>query len=79
MASYDAAQVLDKAIRLVGDDLNPQQVNLALGRVGQIDSPRGPWQFNQPRTPQQMWYLREVRRDGQVLSNVLITELATLG
>lgn len=79
MASYDAAQVLDKAIRIAGENPNPQQVNLALGRVGQIDSPRGPWQFNQPRTPQQKWYLRRVQRDGQVLSNVLLNELATLG
>ncbi|MEH1126230.1 ABC transporter substrate-binding protein [Micromonospora sp. CPCC 206061] len=79
MASYDAAQVLDKAIRLSRDRLTSPQVNLMLGRVGQIDSPRGGWQFNQPRTPQQKWYLREVRRDGQVLSNVLINELATLG
>jgi branched-chain amino acid transport system substrate-binding protein len=79
MASYDAAQVLDKAIRLVGAQPSAQQVNLALGKVGQIDSPRGPWQFNQPRTPQQKWYLRRVQPDGQVLSNVLISELATLG
>ncbi|MFC8845643.1 MULTISPECIES: ABC transporter substrate-binding protein [unclassified Micromonospora] len=79
MASYDAAQVLDKAIRLAGGDPTSQQVNLALGKIGQIDSPRGAWQFNQPRTPQQKWYLRKVQRDGQVLSNVLINELATLG
>ncbi|GIJ29017.1 branched chain amino acid ABC transporter substrate-binding protein [Micromonospora qiuiae] len=79
MASYDAANVLDQAIRLAGPTLTPQQVNLALGRIGQIDSPRGVWQFNQPRTPQQKWYLREVQRDGQVLSNVLVNELATLG
>lgn len=79
MASYDAAQVLDKAIRLAGGHPTPQDVNLALGKVGQIDSPRGPWQFNQPRTPQQKWYLREVRKDGQVLANVLLNELATLG
>ncbi|MFE9203931.1 ABC transporter substrate-binding protein [Micromonospora sp. NPDC007230] len=79
MASYDAAQVLDKAIRLAGGDLTPQQVNLALGKIGQIDSPRGPWQFNQPRTPQQKWYLRKVQLDGRMLSNVVITELATLG
>jgi branched-chain amino acid transport system substrate-binding protein len=79
MASYDAAQVLDKAIGLAGEDLNPQQLNLMLGKVGQVDSPRGSWQFNQPRTPQQKWYLREVRRDGQLLSNMLIKELATLG
>ncbi|MGN9812353.1 ABC transporter substrate-binding protein [Micromonospora sp. BQ11] len=79
MASYDAAQVLDQAIRLAGQNPNSQQVNLALGKIGQIDSPRGTWQFNQPRTPQQKWYLREVQLDGQVLSNVLINELATLG
>ncbi|WFE25596.1 ABC transporter substrate-binding protein [Solwaraspora sp. WMMD791] len=79
MASYDAAHVLDKAIRTAGPGVTAQELNLALGRIGQIDSPRGPWQFNQPRTPQQKWYLREVLRDGPVLSNVLITELATLG
>ncbi|MGC4769814.1 ABC transporter substrate-binding protein [Micromonospora sp. DT44] len=79
MASYDAAQVLDQAIQLTGGAPTPQQVNLALGKIGQIDSPRGIWQFNQPRTPQQKWYLREVQQDGQVMSNVLINELATLG
>lgn len=42
MASYDAAQVLDKAIRLVSGEPTPQQINLALGKIGQIDSPRGP-------------------------------------
>jgi ABC-type branched-chain amino acid transport systems, periplasmic component len=79
MASYDAAQVLDRAIRLAGRDLTPLTLNLALGKVGHIDSPRGAWQFNQPRTPQQKWYLRRVQRDGQVLSNVVIRELETLG
>ncbi|MBY8873634.1 ABC transporter substrate-binding protein [Micromonospora sp. PLK6-60] len=79
MASYDAAQVLDKAIRLAGASPTAQQVNLAMGKIGQIDSPRGPWQFNQPRTPQQKWYLRRVEPDGQLLSNVLVTELSTQG
>ncbi|MEV1331669.1 ABC transporter substrate-binding protein [Micromonospora costi] len=79
MASYDAAQVLHQAIDLAGDDPKPQEVNLALGKLGQIDSPRGIWQFNQPRTPQQKWYLRQVQRDGQVMSNVVVSELATLG
>ncbi|WP_433283959.1 ABC transporter substrate-binding protein [Micromonospora sp. CA-244673] len=79
MASYDAALVLDKAIRLVGDNPTPQQVNLALGKIGQIDSPRGAWQFNQSRTPQQKWYLRRVQLDGRMLANVVINELATLG
>lgn len=79
VSSYDAAQVLDKAIRLAGERLDSQELLLALGKVGQIDSPRGVWQFNQPRTPLQTWYLREVRRDGQVLSNVVIAELTILG
>ncbi|SDY17637.1 amino acid/amide ABC transporter substrate-binding protein, HAAT family [Micromonospora pattaloongensis] len=79
VASYDAAHVLDKAIRNAGARPTSQQVNLALGTVGQVDSPRGPWQFNQGRTPQQKWYLREVRRDGPVYGNVLIDELTTLG
>jgi branched-chain amino acid transport system substrate-binding protein len=79
MASYDAATVLDKAVRLAGDTLTTQRINLMLGKVGQIDSPRGSWQFNQPRTPQQKWYLRQVRPDGPVLANVLINDLGTLG
>ncbi|MEV0805477.1 ABC transporter substrate-binding protein [Micromonospora sp. NPDC050200] len=79
MASYDAAQVLDKAIRNAGAEPNPRQVNLALGKIGQIDSPRGVWQFNQPRTPQQRWYLRTVQFDGRLLSNVTLNEIATLG
>ncbi|HZN77323.1 MAG TPA: ABC transporter substrate-binding protein [Micromonosporaceae bacterium] len=79
MASYDAAAVLDKAIALAGRDLDRISLNLALGQVGQIDSPRGAWQFNQTRTPQQKWYLRQVRMDGTVLSNTLVSELTTLG
>jgi branched-chain amino acid transport system substrate-binding protein len=80
MASYDAALVLDKAIELAGGgDLTPQAVNLALGRLGSIDSPRGSWQFNQSRTPLQKWYLRQVRLDGNVLANTVLSELTTLG
>jgi branched-chain amino acid transport system substrate-binding protein len=79
MASYDAAAVLDKAIGLTNGDISPQSINAAIGQIGEIDSPRGPWQFNQTRTPLQQWYLRQVRNDGQVLSNVVLRDLATLG
>jgi branched-chain amino acid transport system substrate-binding protein len=79
MASYDAAFVLDKAIELAGSDVTPQSVNLAMGKIGTVDSPRGSWQFNQNRTPLQKWYLRQVRPDGGVLSNVVLSELSTLG
>jgi branched-chain amino acid transport system substrate-binding protein len=80
MASYDAGFVLDKAIGLAGSgDPSPQLVNLALGKIGSIDSPRGSWQFNHSRTPLQTWWLRQVRQDGGVLSNTVLSELSTLG
>lgn len=79
MASYDAAAVLDKAIAGVTGDLTPVTLNAAIGRLGQIESPRGSWQFSQNRTPQQTWYLRKVQPDGNVLSNVLAAELTTMG
>ncbi|MET7395468.1 ABC transporter substrate-binding protein [Dactylosporangium sp. NPDC005572] len=79
MASYDAAAVLDKAIGDATRNLDSFTLNAAIGRLGQIDSPRGGWQFSQSRTPLQRWYLRQVRADGAVLSNVLTAELKTLG
>jgi branched-chain amino acid transport system substrate-binding protein len=78
MAAWDAANILDKAITLAGKELTPQSLNSAIGRVGQIDSPRGAWEFNQNRTPLQKWYLRQVRQDGLVLANTVISELTTL-
>jgi len=80
MASYDAAAVLDKAIAGISGEATPQAINDAIGKLGQIDSPRAPWQFN-PKThaPVQKWYLRHVRPDGRSLSNVNVQELATLG
>ncbi|WP_432833247.1 ABC transporter substrate-binding protein [Dactylosporangium sp. CA-092794] len=79
MASYDAAAVLDKAISDATRNLDSFSLNAAIGRLGQIDSPRGGWQFTQTRTPLQRWYLRQVRNDGAVLSNVLTAELTTQG
>jgi branched-chain amino acid transport system substrate-binding protein len=79
MASYDAAAVLDKALDLAGGDLSPQAINTGLSEIGQIDSPRGSWQFNQTRTPLQRWYLRQVRREASVLTNAMLGDLAMLG
>jgi len=80
MASYDAAAVLDKAIGTVGGEVTPQAINEAIGRLGPIDSPRAAWQFNRAsHAPVQKWYLRQVRRDGPALSNVVVQELATIG
>ncbi len=80
MAAYDAAAVLDRAIAAIDGKVTPQAINDAIGRLGQIDSPRGGWQFNaKTHAPVQKWYLRQVRPDGRALSNVVVQDLATLG
>ncbi len=78
MAGYDCISVLDKMLRLVEGDLNAINLNRAASQLGRIDSPRGPWSFNVSRTPQQKWYLRKLRLDGQVPANLLDNDLAVL-
>jgi branched-chain amino acid transport system substrate-binding protein len=80
MASWDAALVLDRAIATIGGEVTPAAINEAIAGLGQIDSPRGPWQFSeQTHAPIQRWYLRVVARDGSELTNVLVEDLATVG
>lgn len=82
MSSYDAAAVLDKAIADAAKkgDVTPQTINKAIDDLGQIDSPRGSWEFGaKSHAPVQTWYLRQVRPDGNQLSNVMVQDLATLG
>lgn len=80
MASYDAAAVLDRAIAAAGTNPSPAEINTAIAGLGQLTSPRGPWQFAKTtHAPIQKWYLRQVRRDGRALANVVVSELATLG
>lgn len=79
MATYDAAKVLDLAIEKAGDELSPETINKAIGGLGDIESPRGTWRFNDNGTPVQMWYLREVQQTADGLVNVRIGELGVLG
>jgi branched-chain amino acid transport system substrate-binding protein len=80
MASYDAAAVLDRAIATIEGEVTRAGINTAIGGLGQIDSPRGPWQFSAvTHAPIQRWYLRVVARDGAELSNILVQDLATIG
>ena len=80
MASYDAAAVLDRAITAAGINPTPAEINTAIAGLGQLTSPRGPWQFaKSTHAPIQKWYLRQVRRDGRALANVVVSELTTLG
>lgn len=75
MASWDAAQVLDKAIGAAGGSVTSETVNAALATVGDIDSPRGTWRFNSGGTPIQPWYLREVKQG----ANTVAGDLGRLG
>ncbi|MGW2653598.1 ABC transporter substrate-binding protein [Streptomyces sp. NPDC001478] len=82
MASYDAAAVLDKAVANAAKkgEVTPKTINEAIADLGQIDSPRGAWEFgDKAHSPVQTWYLRQVRQDGGQLANVMVQDLATLG
>ncbi|WP_432987734.1 ABC transporter substrate-binding protein [Dactylosporangium sp. CA-233914] len=80
MASYDAAAVLDRAIGAAGANPTSESINEQIGKLGQISSPRGQWQFGaKTHAPVQKWYLRQVRNDGRALANVLVQDLATVG
>ena len=80
MSSYDAAAILDKAIAAAGDDPTSEKINKAIGELGRIDSPRGPWQLSKKtHSPIQKWYLRQVRQDGRTLANTVVEDLATVG
>ena len=78
MAAYDSASVLSKALRLLKGSPTGPDLNTAFSQLGQIESPRGSWMFNTNRGPQQRWYLRRLRSDGQVPANLLDTDLQVL-
>lgn len=75
MMAYDAAAVLDGALATVRGDVTPEKIQQGITRLGMIDSPRGSWMFNQEQRPVQPVYLRQVRLDGSVLSNVVLDQL----
>jgi branched-chain amino acid transport system substrate-binding protein len=76
VAAWDAALVLDRAIAAAGKNVTADRINRAIGGLGQVDSPRGPWQFDvKSHSPVQPWYLRQVRPDGRGLSNVVLQDL----
>jgi branched-chain amino acid transport system substrate-binding protein len=80
MASFDAAAVLDRAIAAAGSNPTSAQINNAIANIGQLDSPRGSWEFSRTtHAPVQKWYLRQVRPDGRSLSNTVVESLLTLG
>jgi branched-chain amino acid transport system substrate-binding protein len=67
--AYDAAAVLDQALAkgTTGDAIVE-----GLKGIGEIDSPRGPWRFNDGHGPDQIYYLRTTeQREGRVVNAVV--------
>jgi branched-chain amino acid transport system substrate-binding protein len=72
--AYDAAAVLDKAIESA-DGTDGAAIAEALDGVGEIDSPRGVWTFDENHDPAQPYYLREVQEVEGTLGNAVLSEL----
>lgn len=76
--TWDAANVLDRALREV-TATDGDAVSKALGGVGAIDdSPRGEWSFD-GQTPKQKFYIREVEQKGDRYVNAVIAETDAVG
>ncbi|MGH8998188.1 MAG: ABC transporter substrate-binding protein [Acidimicrobiia bacterium] len=76
--SYDAALVLDEAIGRLDGEITGRRLVDAFGRIGDIDSPRGEWRFGEDQNPDQSFYLREVRTEGEGLVNAVLEDLGPL-
>lgn len=73
--AYDAAAVLDAALGEIDGAVSGPAIVARLPKLGEIDSPRGVWRFNQHRNPDQHFYLRQVRREGDRFVNAVLADL----
>lgn len=73
--AYDAAAVLDAALGEIDGAVSGTALASALARVGDIESPRGTWRFDQRRNPEQRFYLRQVRRAAAGFVNAVEADL----
>lgn len=73
--AYDAAAVLDQALESA-ESTDGQGIVDALKDVGDIDSPRGTWRFDENHDIDQTYYLREVQDTPDGLGNVVLGELS---
>lgn len=72
--AYDAAAVLDAAIE-GAEAVDGAGIATALADVGEIDSPRGAWSFDENHDPDQPYYLREVQKTDAGFGNVVVSDL----
>lgn len=71
--TYDAALLLDKALKLTKGDASGDALSKAFGKVGPMsESPRGPWTFDANHNPVQDYLLLEVKsKDGGFINAVI--------
>ena len=62
---YDAAQLINAAVRDVKGKLEDQEAVLKALKAARFDSVRGPFKFNNNQTPVQNYYVRTVGTDGK--------------
>lgn len=72
--AYDAAKALDLALEQA-EGTSGADIAAALGEIGEIDSPRGTWSFNEAHDPEQPYYLREVQTVDGTRVNAVVEEL----
>lgn len=72
--AYDAAAALDLALESA-ESTDGKGIAEALEGVGDIDSPRGTWSFDEEHNPDQPYYLREVQEVDGGFANVVVGEL----
>lgn len=75
MQSYDSAMLLDLAIESIEGDVTPEALAAAIGEVGEIPSPRGPFTLGDDHNPEQVFYLRRVAKVDGELGNVVVEDL----
>ena len=72
--AYDAAAALDKALDKA-EGSGGEDIAKALSDVGEIDSPRGAWSFDETNSPAQTYYLREVKTADGKQGNAILNPL----
>lgn len=76
--TYDGALLLDKALASTKGDSAGDALSAALGKVGELDSPRGKFSLGEDHNPKQTVYLREVRQQGSQLVNAVLKDLGVV-
>lgn len=72
--AYDAAAALDLAVE-EADGTDGAAISAALGEIGEIDSPRGAWSFDDLHNPDQPYFLREVEAVDGGFGNTVVSNL----